>query len=247
MIDCSVVTDEWARLRWRRAARTGLAGVVVLVIALTVAFGWVDWRSVGRELRPVAVELVLFGLAVALLGAATSHLLPGRRPTPTVSWWAVAAAGAVVVAVAWGATSWLLAEAGRAKDPAAARVEAIKTGLSIGAGTGGVFALLLAVRRQWHQELTSADTALDASERRVTELYTRAADQLGSDKAPVRLAGLYALERLGQSNPGQRQTIVDVLCAYLRMPYEPPAATAANRYDTAAATPSTCRCDPNWS
>lgn len=106
---------------------------------------------------------------------------------------------------------------------------------------------MLAVRRQWHQELTSADTALDASERRVTELYTRAADQLGSDKAPVRLAGLYALERLGQSNPGQRQTIVDVLCAYLRMPYEPPAATAANRYDTAAATPSTCRCDPNWS
>jgi hypothetical protein len=35
-------------------------------------------------------------------------------------------------------------------------VEAIKTGLSIGAGTGGVFALLLAVRRQWHQELTAA-------------------------------------------------------------------------------------------
>lgn len=57
-------------------------------------------------------------------------------------------------------------------------------------------------------------------ERRITELYTKAADQLGSDKAPVRLAGLDALERLAQDNESQRQTIVNVLCAYLRMPYD---------------------------
>ena len=37
-----------------------------------------------------------------------------------------------------------------------------------------------------------------------------------------RLAGFYALERLAQDNPGQRQTVVNVLCAYLRMPYDPP-------------------------
>ncbi len=65
------------------------------------------------------------------------------------------------------------------------------------------------------------DTRDDAAARRITELYTKAAEQLGSDKAPVRLAGLYALERLAQDNPAQRQTIVNVLCAYLRMPYEP--------------------------
>jgi hypothetical protein len=45
---------------------------------------------------------------------------------------------------------------------------------------------------------------------------------LGSEKAPVRLAGLHALERLAQNTPEQRQTIVDVICAYLRMPYTPP-------------------------
>jgi hypothetical protein len=65
-------------------------------------------------------------------------------------------------------------------------------------------------------------TERDATERRITELYTKAADQLGSDKAPVRLAGLHALERLAQNTPEQRQTIVDVICAYLRMPYTPP-------------------------
>ena len=61
-------------------------------------------------------------------------------------------------------------------------------------------------------------TITDATERRVTELYTKAADQLGSDKAPVRLAGLYAMERLAQDNPSERQTIVNVICAYLQMP-----------------------------
>ena len=52
----------------------------------------------------------------------------------------------------------------------------------------------------------------------------------GLEKAPVRLGGLYALERLAQGNEGQRQIIINVLCAYLRMPYElpgsPPAADA---------------------
>lgn len=38
----------------------------------------------------------------------------------------------------------------------------------------------------------------------------------------MRLGGLHALERLAQDNPAQRQTIVDVICAYLRMPYTPP-------------------------
>jgi hypothetical protein len=65
-----------------------------------------------------------------------------------LSWWVVAAALFVVALVAWGTTAWLLSEANHAKDVAAARVDAIKTGLSIAAGTGGVFALLLAVRRQ---------------------------------------------------------------------------------------------------
>ncbi len=74
---------------------------------------------------------------------------------------------------------------------------------------------------QAHQERTAADARLDAAERRITDLYAKAADQLGSAKAPVRLAGLYALERLAQGNPEHRQTVVNLLCAYLRMPWEP--------------------------
>lgn len=72
-----------------------------------------------------------------------------------------------------------------------------------------------------HLERVAAATEADARERRTIDLYTKAADQLGSDKAPVRLAGVYALERLAQDNPGQRQMVVNLLCAYLRMPFEP--------------------------
>jgi uncharacterized protein YjbI with pentapeptide repeats len=132
-------------------------------------------------------------------------------------------------------------------NKATAQLDAVKTASGIAVGGGGLFALYLAARRQRTQELELAqrdraqdhteriaettrlhaeqvarDAREDAAARRITELYTKASEQLGSDKAPVRLAGLYALERLGQDNQGQRQTVVNVLCAYLRMPYQTP-------------------------
>ncbi len=117
-------------------------------------------------------------------------------------------------------------------DPAAARrLDAIRTASSLVLGAGGAAALLLAARRQRYVELDLEQKEHDADERRVTELYGKAADQLGSDKAPVRLAGVYALERLAQDHPQHRQTIVNLLCAYLRMPYRPPADPATD--DTA--------------
>lgn len=73
-----------------------------------------------------------------------------------------------------------------------------------------------------HQERVAEATDHDAEARRITDLYIKAVEQLGSDKAPVRLGGLYALERLAQDHIEQRQTIVNVICAYLRMPYTLP-------------------------
>lgn len=112
-----------------------------------------------------------------------------------------------------------------------ARLEAVKVSGTVVVAAGGLVALWLAARKQRSTELElsrqyQADQAsqLDAAERRITELYTKAADQLGSDKAPVRLAGLYALERVGVGAPSQRPTIINVVCAYLRMPHTPPPA-----------------------
>jgi hypothetical protein len=57
----------------------------------------------------------------------------------------------------------------------------------------------------------------DVAARRVTELYTKTVEQLGSDKAAVRHGALYALyapEHVTQDNRSQRQPVVNVLCAY---------------------------------
>lgn len=99
-------------------------------------------------------------------------------------------------------------------------LETIRTSASLGVGTGGGAALWLAARRQRSTEISIRRRDHDAAETRVTELYGRAAEQLSADKAPVRLAGIFALERLGQTYPDHRQTIVDLVCAYLRMPPE---------------------------
>lgn len=157
---------------------------------------------------------------------------------------ALVAAGIAAFTVALVVVLWWWGTAGLSgKELVTARLDALRTALSIGLGGGGLFALYLAWRRQHATEVglvqkerdqadvmrayelqreVAATTEKDAADRRVTELYTKASEQLGSDKAPVRLAGIYALERLAQDNPQQRQTIVNLLCAYLRMPYEPP-------------------------
>ncbi|MFJ1762849.1 pentapeptide repeat-containing protein [Amycolatopsis sp. NPDC088138] len=211
----------------RRASGAFAAALALLLLGVVVLLDLINWSSIGRWSLPRAPWLATFAAAAVftIIGGWTWRKpeRPSRSQPPGLSWWLVITAGVVVGMVAWGATSWLLAEADSAKDRGSARVDAIKTGLGIGAGATGIFALLLAVRRQIHQEKATADTTLDATERRVTELYTKAVEQLGSPKAPVRLGGLYALERLGQNHPDQRATIVNVICAYLRMRYTVPA------------------------
>jgi hypothetical protein len=137
-----------------------------------------------------------------------------------LSWTLIAIAA--VVLTAGVITTWLLIIAGHAAagtNRASAQLDAVRTGLAAGAGAGAAVGLMLAFRRQHHQEIATQNTDFDATERRITELYTKAVEQLGDDKAPVRLGGLYALERLAQDNDAQRQTIVNVICAYLRMPF----------------------------
>ncbi len=142
---------------------------------------------------------------------------PPARPLST---WAIALGAVIVLAIAVAAWIVLLRRYGG--TGASVELDAIRTAGVLVVGAGGAFALLLAARRQRSTELTLVHTEHDVTERRITELYTKAADQLGSDQAPVRLAGLYALERLAHSTVEHRQTIVDVICAYLRMPYTPP-------------------------
>ena len=156
---------------------------------------------------------------------------PNRRPSEPgrpLSIRAIVVGGVLVSLVGAAAVVALLYFYGGGTDQERAGLDVVRTAGTLVVGTGGAIALLLTARRQRSTELTlehqrkvAAATERDAAEQRITELYTRAVDQLGAEKAPVRLGGLHALERLAQNTPEQRQTIVDVICAYLRMPYTP--------------------------
>lgn len=63
--------------------------------------------------------------------------------------------------------------------------------------------------------------------RRLTDALAAAVDQLGSDKPAVRIGGLYALEQLGQDSPDHRRGVVNILCGYLRIPFDPADPAAA--------------------
>ncbi|QNP67992.1 pentapeptide repeat-containing protein [Streptomyces genisteinicus] len=95
----------------------------------------------------------------------------------------------------------------------------VKLSFGVVAGAGALVALVVAYRRQRVDE----DGALRDATRLHTERFTAAVAQLGDDSAAVRLGGVHALAGLADDAPTRelRQTCVDVLCAYLRLPYTP--------------------------
>lgn len=85
-------------------------------------------------------------------------------------------------------------------------VAAIGAALLIGAA---ILQAWTATRR--HVEQTNADR-----ERRITESYSKAVEQLGSDKIEVRLGGIYTLERISRESPDDYWTVMETLCAFVR-------------------------------
>ncbi len=155
----------------------------------------------------------------------TQRVAAHDTPLRVLRWGPTTALVVLVVVCGGVAAMWLLGVWSVPKAPTDAdrlRLDRIKTALTVAAGLAAGVTLLLTLRRQMLSERGQRFAESDALEQRTTALYVAAAEQLGSDKAAVRLAGLYALERLGQDNPKLRQTVVDVWCAYLRMPYVPP-------------------------
>ncbi|WP_158647348.1 pentapeptide repeat-containing protein [Actinoplanes sp. ATCC 53533] len=235
------------------------AGLLAAAVLLDVRpWGWELWQSVWAALTDHAA-LVLLGLpSLVALGAAAVALRRARRgsaaPAESAAGsWLLSYPGVLTVATVVAALGVIalvimlrVAAGSPTADRAKLQIDAIKYGLGIFAAGGAAAALLLGVRRQQHTEHAQrkieeaqAHTEFDAAQRRVTDLYTKAVEQIGHADAAVRLGGLYALERVAQNNVWQRQTIVDVLCAYLRMPYTPPAERTADRPTDSSTAPLT--------
>ena len=95
---------------------------------------------------------------------------------------------------------------------------------------------LAAQREQLDKTLAAQREQLDTTlTRTLNERFATAAGQLGGDKpAAVRLAGVYAMAGLADDWRENRQTCVDVLCGYLRLPYDPDPGNDAKPAERAA-------------
>lgn len=105
------------------------------------------------------------------------------------------------------------------------RLDIVKIALATVAGVGGVVALVVAYRKQRLNEAEDRRKEADSARENtklLTERFGRAADQLGSERAAVRLSGLHALANLADDWAAGRQMCISVLCSYLQMPYSTP-------------------------
>jgi uncharacterized protein YjbI with pentapeptide repeats len=114
-------------------------------------------------------------------------------------------------------------------------LDLVRIALIVTGGLGGVVALVVAYRRQRLAEDTNrreedANHRAELASRRddtklFNERFTAANAQLGNESAAVRLGAVYAMAGLADDWEAGRRTCIDVLCAYLRMPYQADQAT----------------------
>jgi hypothetical protein len=132
------------------------------------------------------------------------------------------AAAVLTLAVVWvlfvPAADWLAnhdVSSAKGSLLATARDAARGRLLTLGAGLFAAGALLFTA-------LTfnlSRRTFQQAEQGQVTDRYTKAIDQLGSDRLDVRIGGIYALERIARDSPRDHPTVMEVLTAFIRDPH----------------------------
>ena len=84
--------------------------------------------------------------------------------------------------------------------------------LTLGAGAFAAGALIFTA-----QNFILSRRTFELSEQgQVTDRYTKAIEQLGSDKVDVRIGGIYALERIALDSGRDYPTVIKVLAAFIR-------------------------------
>jgi hypothetical protein len=101
---------------------------------------------------------------------------------------------------------------------------------TIGQMLGGV-AVISGLLFAWQQLGNTAETLRVSQQGQITERFTRAVDQLGSDDVTIRLGGIYALDRIAADSPQDYVPAMQVLASYVR--------GASSRTSAVSSTPGT--------
>jgi uncharacterized protein YjbI with pentapeptide repeats len=126
----------------------------------------------------------------------------------------------VLVMLGWLGWRWIdLSRALEKAERVRAETEAVKTLAQVLGGGVLLYGIYLTLRR-----IRALERQVEvAQEEQVTERFTRAIEQLGSEKMEIRLGGIYALERIAKDSDKDYWTIMEVLTAFIRenAPWQP--------------------------
>ena len=197
------------------AASLPVLGAVGILVTLTLALG-----AVRGELPYIgAIESASPAWAAALV---------------TISIWAVYLLWKVPQ---WQAHAW--ARAGNASPRELFEIENDSRG-TLGQILSGV-AVLTGLIFAWQQLGQTSDNLRVSQEGQITDRFSRAVDQLGSDDLTVRLGGIYALERIARDSPRDYGPVMEVLTAFARQESPLPADAAATPVVAALKVPPDVR------
>jgi len=95
-------------------------------------------------------------------------------------------------------------------------------------GVGGTVIVAITGARNTRQ--TNQATIGAAREAQFAERYSRAIEQIGSDKLDIRIGGIYALEGIALDSARDHPTVIEVLSTFIREhPRSPPEASRSER------------------
>ena len=138
----------------------------------------------------------------------------------TISLWAVFLLWKVPQ---WQADAW--ARSGGSNPRELFEIENESRG-TLGQILSGV-AVLTGLIFAWQQLGQTSENLHVSQEGQITDRFTRAVDQLGSDDPTVRLGGIYAMERIARDSPRDYGPVMEVLTAFARGQSPLPANAAA--------------------
>jgi uncharacterized protein YjbI with pentapeptide repeats len=205
-------SDPFRNLRYRRAPRVAsiaarslpIIGFLSTLVTLIVVIGTIIGELPGIGL----VEDTNLAWAATLV---------------TISIWAVYLLWRVPQ---WQANAW--ARNADATPRELFEIENASRG-TLGQILSGV-AVLTGLIFAWQQLGQTSDNLRVSEEGQITDRFSRAVDQLGSDQFTIRLGGIYALERIARDSPRDYGPVMEVLTAFARQ--ESPVG------ENAAATPA---------
>jgi hypothetical protein len=226
-----------ARRRPRPLRNTPGAVVAVVVLAAAAAAGWATFWVLGLPAvsdRPglsvlgplpiriatavlvaaVAVGLVawIFRPAQTLRRTTRTFVTSSRRRAARIPLFAsVTVAVLIGLGLAAAATRVVSGEF-FPRATSATAVDVLKAALPALAGVVIAVALVVVYRRQ-----------KDSERAQFAQRFGAASAQLGDSDVAVRVAGVYGMAAVADESPGfaHRQQCIDVLCGYLRLPYDP--------------------------